>query len=138
GYNNKVNCSSEEVDEMISELNRCTEFFDDKFTVSYPKNRWEWVDKGRVRPYRKCFGHHFLTVITADQKVYVCCHLSNMSQYCFGDLSKASFKETWKSEQRKEAYKSITFKNCPNPCMMDNHNKLLWDIHQPIMHSDFL
>ena len=121
------------------EFKRCLELKDSSFNVTYPAHRIEWMgDYTRVRPFKKCNIHFFETVITANQEVYPCCHLSGIKKYCFGSLKGQSLKELWHSERRREAYKGIDFTDCPNPCSLDSHNKILWDIEKPIAHSNFL
>lgn len=138
-YNREGNYPDAEIEYMLDQLKKCSELQNKTFAVSYPQNRWDWMTNiKRERPYKICYSHYFVTLIGANQKVYPCCHLSNNEKYCYGDLKQNTFKEVWNSQKRKDAYKNIDFKDCPNPCMLDNHNRLLWNIKQPIMHSDFL
>ncbi|MAE43040.1 hypothetical protein CMO93_04665 [Candidatus Woesearchaeota archaeon] len=133
------NITKEEGKAMNDQLSKCFGLQDDSFSVPVSSNRWDRMFKGkRKRPYKKCYSHHFVTLIGANQKLYPCCHLSYNEKYCYGDLKKNSFKEIWNSKRRKEVYESIDFKDCPNPCRLDAHNKLLWDIKQPIQHPNFL
>lgn len=124
---------------IVEELKRCLDFNDESFSVSYPEHRVDWmIEGGSERPYKKCGVVNFITSITADLKVYPCCQLKKIKKYELGDLTKQSFKEIWLSEKRKEVCNSIDLIDCPNPCMLEVHNKLLWDIQQPITHSNFL
>ena len=107
-------------------LAQCKSLETDIFSVSYPADRVEAIFGERKRLHKKCYIHHFSSIITADCKVYPCCLLADNLKYAFGDLSKNTFKDVWNSEQRKKAYQTIDFKDCPNPCMLEKHNEVLW------------
>ena len=131
--------TEEQINQITEELKKSMELQDDSFTVTSPTHRLDWMMKGNAeRPYGKCYIHHFETVITANQKLYPCCHLSGMEEYCYGDLRQNTFKEVWNSERRKQAYENITFKDCPNPCSLDGHNRMLWGLKEPVLHPNFL
>lgn len=131
--------TKENIKAIGEQLKRCLELIDKSFSVTFPTHRIEWLMKGyRERPFKKCYIHHFETLITANQKLYPCCHLSGNDKYCYGDLKVNSFKEIWSSKKRKEVYGNIDFRDCPNPCMYDASCKLLWDIKKPILHSNFV
>ena len=111
--------------EIIRELDRCLKLSNNKFQVSYAKERIDSLGGERKRRFSECLVHHFSTIITPDCKVYPCCMLMDDNHYCYGDLSKMSFQEIWSSARRKNIYDSINLKECPNPCMMEVHNDLL-------------
>ncbi len=122
-------------EEIFKELERCTTLQDEHFSVSYPKDRFQTIganqNEGETkRTHKLCYVHHFTTVIAADAKVYPCCMLENNEKYCLGSLKEKKFKELWHSDERKKAYAKIDFKDCPNPCMLEKHNELLWTIKQ--------
>lgn len=133
-------CTEENIIAIEEQLQKCLELRDKSFSVTFPTHRIEWLMKGyhRERPFKKCYIHHFETVITANQKLYPCCHLSGNDEYCYGDLKVNTFKEIWSSPKRKEAYENIDFRDCPNPCMYDASCRLLWEMKAPILHSNFV
>ena len=49
----------------------------------------------------ECLATPLISIICADKKVYPCCDLRLMKDYCYGDLTKNTFEEIWHSEQRK-------------------------------------
>ena len=120
------------------ELRKCEGLKDNKFSISYPKDRLEAIVGERKRTYNTCHVHHFNTTITPDMKIYPCCMLENNAKYPLGDLKEKSFKEIWESEERKEAYRRINLQDCPNPCMLEKHNELLDAIVRDLPHSNFL
>ncbi len=109
------------------------------FNVLYSKNKYEKMKKNKVaRNYKKCLGHNFATVIAADKRMYVCCHMRGIKKYCIGDLSKNSLREIWNSKQRREVLNRINFKDCPLLCRCDGMNEILWDITEKREHENFL
>ena len=138
-WGDKKSYTEEEAKAMVEELDRCLDFQDDSFSVSYPKHRTDrMVNSNLKRAYEKCNVTKFITSITADLKLYPCCHLKNNKKYAYGDLTKQSFKEIWLSDTREGFGDNYDLRDCPNPCQLDVHNKLLWNIKQPIPHSNFL
>ena len=118
--------------EAITNLNvsDCTNLANEKFTVSFTQ------DRKKKREYGKCFVTQFTLTISADQKVYPCCHLSNNARYCIGDLKTESFKKIW--DKKDKVLNTINLKDCPEICVLDSANKLLWGIKQPLQHENFL
>ncbi len=115
-------------EEIFKELERCKDLEDEQFSVSYPKDRFQTISRERERIHKRCYVHHFSIVISADSKLYPCCMLEDNAKYCLGNLREKSFKEIWSSEERKKSYGRINFNDCPNPCMQEKHNELLWAI----------
>ncbi|MEK6935697.1 MAG: radical SAM protein [Nanoarchaeota archaeon] len=136
----KRNFTPKQAERMIEKLEECKELENDKFSVSYPLNRCEYelIEGDVKRNYNKCYFPDFLTSITADLKVYLCCALKGNEKYCFGDLKKKSFKEIWLSEERGEIKNKINLVDCPNPCQFEKNIELLYSIKNPIIHSNFL
>jgi len=114
--------------EILKELERCKELEDEQFSVSFPADRFQTIQGKPERIHKQCYVHHFTLVISADCRLYPCCMLENNPKYCLGNLNEKSFKELWASEERKKAYNKIDFRDCPNPCMLEKHNELLWAI----------
>lgn len=114
------------------------------FKVICSYNKYEDIkemhDNGGLytRKYGKCYGHNFTTVIGADYKVYLCCHMRGKEKYCLGDLTKDTFETIWSSKRRKEVIKNIDFNDCPPFCRCDPFNKILWELKQDKEHVNFL
>ncbi len=147
--------SKEKIEFIAKELARCKELATPNFLVSYPDYRVDALAASKPRAYKECLIHHLNPIITPDLKLYPCCFLIDMEKYLLGDLAKKSFKEVWVSGERTQAFKRINFKDCPNPCALDPHNKVLWAIktnslpegmnfidllqavNEPILHANF-
>jgi MoaA/NifB/PqqE/SkfB family radical SAM enzyme len=108
------------------------------FDVLYSKHKYDSIGHGDYRPYKICYGHHFTTVIGADQCMYVCCHMRGIEKYKLGDLKENTMEEIWRGERRKKVYDSINFKDCPPLCRCNTFNEILWNISLPRVHKNFL
>lgn len=111
-------------------------YVDDKFKVYPIIHRFEELgnqDKG----YNECLGHNLLSVIAANGKMYVCCQLRGLPQYCFGDLYKNTFKEIWESKERQEVIRKINVNRCP-PCRYTKYNEILEYLKSEKQHTNFL
>jgi len=113
-------------EEMLIELARCESLTNDSFLASYPKDRALAPGEHPVRLHRACYVHHFQTVVAADLHLYPCCMLEDNAKYSLGCVKDQSVEALWNSESRKQAYGRIDFSDCPNPCMLEKHNELLW------------
>lgn len=113
-------------DEMILQLARCESLTNDTFLASFPKERAQATGQHQPRVHRACYVHHFQTVVSADLHLYPCCMLEDNAKYSLGTLHGKSFAEVWNSQGRRDAYGRIDFSDCPNPCMLEKHNELLW------------
>lgn len=103
-------------------------------TASWQK--YSRVKDNDKRPYDKCHGVNFATVICADANVYVCCHMLGNKKYSLGDLRKDSFLNIW--EHRQEVFDKIDFNDCPYFCRCDEFNRILFEIKKIKQHVNFL
>lgn len=92
--------------------------------------------------FETCYGVEFEILIDADAKIYPCmCHWRD-ERYCFGDLSKNSFEEIWKSDERKERMQQflIETKNprCDVCCKQFSIHPLLNKLKNPPLHSNVI
>jgi len=125
--------------QMFQELEKAQELSDEKFYVSYPDDRCRAVAKNYIRKYSKCFVHNFVAFITPELNLYPCCLLEYRDEYMLGSLKNKSFKQVWNSSNRKSKVSKIDISKCPNPCMLEKHNELLWLIKEKqVQHSNFL
>ncbi|MBN1824237.1 MAG: radical SAM protein [Endomicrobiales bacterium] len=112
---------------------------DEKFKVLSSIHKYENMKNGTVnRKYRECYGHNFATVIAANKKVYLCCHVRGIEKYCLGDLSREKLADIWRSERRKNVSKNIEIGKCPLLCRCDGINDVLWNICNSESHVNFL
>ena len=95
-----------------------------------------------TKDYEACYSMYFETQIDANAKVYPCPFFWRNEDYCLGDLSKMSFEELWKSEQRKNVIDRIhqewDLDNCTFKCKNHYINGPLWELANPPMHKNFL
>lgn len=107
--------------------------------VLFSQHKYEVVAAGETRRgYGICHGHHFATVIAADGKMYVCCHMRGRKKYCLGDLSRQTLRRIWLGAERRRACRRIDFADCPELCRCDSFNTILWQIAAPKEHVNFL
>lgn len=125
--------------DIAREIEKCLRHSNEKFKVLYSQHKYEMMrDKDYGRNYKKCYGHQFATVIGADAKVYICCHMRGNAKYCIGDLNKSTFIEIWNSPRRRKVAENIAFKDCIPLCRDNTFNQILWNIKQPREHENFL
>lgn len=125
--------------DIAQEIEKCLKYSDKKFKVLCSRHKYEMMrDKDYGRNYKKCYGHQFATVIGADAKVYICCHMRGNAKYCIGDLRKNTFLEIWNSGPRRKVAENIDFRDCIPLCRDNTFNQILWNIKQPREHVNFL
>jgi len=122
---------------FYDEFKKCQLLADGKIDVLYSANKYDNMGD-KPFPYGECYGHNFTTVIGADFKVYLCCHMRGNVKYCLGDLNDYSFEQIWSSKRRKDVVDSIDFKDCVPFCRCDAFNRDLWNLKQPVKHRNFL
>jgi len=125
--------------DLVLKIDELKKYSTTTFNVVSSEHKYNKIFNGNVsRKYKKCYGHNFATVVTADKKMYLCCHTRGIEKYCIGDLSKNTIEEIWFSEQRKLVAEKINFSDCPLLCRCDNINETLWFLKQKGEHDNFL
>ena len=120
-------------------IDECLSLSGDGYEVLFSKHKYDMMkEENYGRDYDVCHGQQFATVVAADGKMYVCCHLRGHGKYCIGDLNKNSFQHIWNSDRRKQVVDSIDFNDCIPLCRCNTFNQILWKIKQPIKHEKFL
>lgn len=119
------------------QLERAKQYENKNFKIITSEQKYSRFNDENKRPYRECLSMNFIAVISADMKVYTCCHARGKEIYTIGDLTKESLREIW--EQRKDytLWEEIT-KNCPLFCEADTHNRVLSNIVRPKQHVNFI
>ena len=124
---------------VIKMIERCSKMSTPGFKVLCSAHKYGNMNGGVVkRSYEKCYGHNFATVVSANKKMYLCCHVRGIEKYCLGDLGRNTLKEVWRSARRKKAYESINLGDCPLLCRCDGFNSVLWNILHGSEHINFL
>ena len=111
---------------------------DENFKVSASVHKYKRLNDKNKRPYCKCYGMFFNTVVTADFRIFVCVSHRQKEKYLLGDLNKNTLKEIWESSRIREVFENIDFKDCPYFCRNDDINRGLEYISNPVNHKEFL
>lgn len=78
------------------------------------------------RSYSKCFRKEFECVIAANSRLYYCQDTAYMGKGMVCDLSEASLKESWYSDEVTEKFKQFDAKKiCTHNCAYDSRNQLI-------------
>lgn len=112
---------------LLDEMLRAKRDFETpSYRVLCSEHKYRLIAEGRLeRGYRKCYGQNFAAVVSADRKMYVCCHMRGVAKYEIGDLSAADAKTVWDSPKRRQVADSVDFKDCPPLCRCDSFNGIL-------------
>lgn len=124
---------------ILERLNDCRTLATGDFKVLCSIHKYESMKKGAVsRGYGRCYGHNFAAVISANAKMYLCCHMRGIEKYCIGDLKRSTLEKIWGSRRRKAVSANIDFSDCPLLCRCDGFNTLLWNMTREGEHDNFL
>ena len=126
-------------DQIKKEIFRCIKQAGNGCRVLYSRHKYDMMEEENYgQNYQSCYGHQFASVVAADGKMYVCCHMRGNHKYCIGDLKKNNFSEIWSSQQRHSTVANIDFRDCVPLCRDNTFNQILWNIKQPKEHVNFL
>jgi radical SAM protein with 4Fe4S-binding SPASM domain len=103
----------------------------------------DMMSKGFNRAYSFCWGHPFMTTVSADGYVNFCCHTRGLKEYTFGNVNRDRFKNIWEGEERKEAIERMRhdgLTDCPPNCKYHMINQTLEEVlsSQVGTHRNFL
>ena len=87
----------------------------------------DWMDKNfTAQPFETCYTCRLITVIAADQRVYLCHTRAYDSQAVVGDLRNQSLREMWFSGTTKKRLEELQPKrDCRNFCVYEERNLLI-------------
>jgi len=108
------------------------------FSVLASLQKYREMGKENIRPYSKCHGMFFSTVITADMKVYSCLHHRQDPDHFLGDLNQHTLSEIFRSERMRAVYEKIDCSKCPPFCRNDVFSRTLQSLLTDITHKEFL
>lgn len=90
------------------------------------------------RTYNRCHAHFLQATISADSKVYICCHTQGQERFCLGDLREQSFAEIWNGERAREVYERTNpIHDCPPACRLHSQNLALHNLKNS-EHANFI
>ena len=112
---------------LLEEMLRAKRDFETpSYRVLCSEHKYRLIAQGKLeRSYRKCYGQNFAAVVSADRKMYVCCHMRGVEKYEIGDLNQNTVSEVWDSEKRRAVADSVDFADCPPLCRCDSFNEIL-------------
>ena len=121
GYHNQIK------DEVIKQIHDAKEKLEDDAFCIINNYENDWMDKNLAAPdLENCYTCKFVTVIAADQKIYLCHTRAYDSRAVVADLKEGSLKELWFSDDVQNKLQNINPKiNCKNYCAYESRNKLL-------------
>lgn len=95
-----------------------------------------------VRRYAKCRGTAFISCVNSAGEVAACLPYWDRSEFVFGNLNEAPFREIWNGERRREVMRRIeagSAGTCPPNCRPDSVNEFLEELAHPRMrHVNFV
>lgn len=114
-------------DSVIEQIHRAqADFAKDGFAII---NNYEndWMDKNfHAQPFDVCYTCRLVTVIAADQRVYLCHTRAYDSDAIVGDLHGESFRDLWFSEVTRERLRTLRPRtDCKNFCVYQERNQLI-------------
>ncbi len=118
------------------EIARAAQLEDGKFKVFSFHERIFDLSVSR-KSYSSCGFQHFCGVIGADMKLYPCCTLKYRNNTVIGDLSTNSFKDEWRSSQRKKWLGKFVCHSIN--CWMDRKNEFIeYILKKDALHRNFI
>ena len=123
GYHNEIK------DEVIRQIHRADEELSAGTFQVINNYEDEWMDKQFTQhPFETCYTCRLVTVIAADQKVYLCHTRAYDSNAVVGDLRGQSFRDMWFSDETKRRLMELTpERDCRNFCAYESKNQLIND-----------
>lgn len=99
----------------------------------------KWDAAGR--PYTRCLALPFWTYMDAGGSVWGCSMFLKDDRFLYGNISEASFRRIWNGEKRRRSLKFVEKMDatrCRVNCRMDEINRYLWQLKNPVEHVNFI
>jgi len=110
------------------------------FSVIFRLNTMKKWDEGR-RPYNRCLALPFWSYIDAGGNVWGCSMFLRNEKFRYGNLNKNTFRQIWEGEKRRRSLRyvsSMDAASCRVNCRMDEINRYLWQLKNPVEHCNFI
>jgi MoaA/NifB/PqqE/SkfB family radical SAM enzyme len=105
--------------------------------VTSSEAKYHAIINGESGRTEKCHGIYFESAISADGKVYVCCHHKGNVEFAVGDLAVESFKAIWRRHLTSRPF--IVSDACPSFCRHFGTNEFIESsIIAPRKHENFI
>jgi len=124
-------------------------FYLEKKLDKYSKGNFQIIFRRRAmekieekKPYKYCLGLPFASHITAEGDIYPCNFFIGQKKYSFGNIYRQSLQDIWCSDRRKDItdmiYKIVNMAECRRSCRLDEINRYLWELKNPINCVNFI
>lgn len=127
-------------EDVITQIhNAIDDFQDDDFRIINDYEN-DWMDKNFTGvKTEKCYTCRLVTVIAADQRVYLCHTQAYDSRAIVGDLRETCFKDLWFSETTKERLtKFHPPLDCHSNCVYESRNEAIQGYFEATEHVNFI
>ena len=111
------------------------------FSVIFRMNTMKKWDE-TARTYTSCYALPFWSYIDSGGNVWGCSVYLGDKRFAYGNIYKNTFKEIWEGAMRT---KSLQWSNtdldtslCRVNCRMDEVNRYLWELKNPVEHVNFI
>lgn len=125
----------EELERELQSLNTQT------FSIVYRANAMNKWNQGR-RDYGHCYALPFWAYIDAAGNVWGCSVYLTDDRFHYGNIYESSFEAIWNSEKRLSSLRWVQEEmdatNCRVNCRMDEVNRYLWKLKNPVEHVNFI
>ncbi|MBR5336535.1 MAG: radical SAM protein [Lachnospiraceae bacterium] len=137
---NQPNYHRDIKDNVIKQIhNAINDFSDDHFQI-FNNYENDWKDKNFAGvPYEQCYTCRLVTVIGADQKVYLCHTQAYDSNAVVGDIRDKGFKALWNSKETRDRLKSLCPRiDCKCSCVYEGRNQAILGYFDSNKHINFI
>jgi GTP 3',8-cyclase len=115
-------------------------FSGDNFEVIFRVNTMRKLEE--AKPYKYCLGLPFWSYMDPAGDIYACSAFLGNKRFCYGNIYKNTFREIWKGSRRKilldRFLTEIDIDECRKACRIDEVNRYLWELKNPVPHVDFI
>lgn len=110
------------------------------FSVIFRLNTMKKWDEGR-RPYNRCLALPFWSYIDAGGGVWGCSMFLGNEKFRYGDINEKTFRRIWEGGKRRKSLEYVRGMDaaaCRVNCRMDEINRYLWRLKNPVEHANFI
>ncbi|MFH1798602.1 MAG: radical SAM protein [Candidatus Omnitrophota bacterium] len=116
-------------------------FNTDKFSVIFRTRTMKKWDQ-KTHDYKACLALPFWSYIDASGNVWGCSMYLGNKNFLYGNIYEETFKEIWEGEKRRKSLhwveKELDVAQCRVNCRMDEINRYLWTLKNPLEHVNFI
>ena len=110
------------------------------FSVIFRSGAMQKWDEGG-RPYNRCLALPFWSYIDAGGNVWGCSMFLANENFRYGNINEKTFRQIWEGERRRkslEHVRKMDATTCRVNCRMDEINRYLWQLKNPMEHVNFI